>query len=75
MIINSPFGEYQTNNLIHAAYKGDVMDVENYILEGEIDINDTDDSGCTALDYAIDKKDKAMIRLLIKAEGVNYGRR
>lgn len=69
MIINSPFGEYQTNDLIHAAYRGDIMDVENYISEGEIAINDTDDSGCTALDYAIHRRDKAMICLLIKAGG------
>lgn len=64
--INSPFGEYQTNDLIHAAYRGDIMDVENYILE-DVAMNDTDDSGCSALDYAIDRKDKAMILLLIKA--------
>lgn len=69
MVINSPFGEFCTNNLIHSAYVGSIEDVENYILEGEIDINDRDDSGCMALDYAIEQKDKKMIQLLIKAGG------
>ena len=65
--INSPFGEFCTNDLIHSTYVGNIDDVEHYILEGEIDINDTDDAGYTALDYAIDRKDKEMIMLIIKA--------
>ncbi len=67
MMIDSVFGEFNTNDLIYAAYKGDILDVEHYISVGEFDINDTDDSSYTAMDYAIEGKDVDMIKLLIKA--------
>lgn len=66
-MIDSVFGEFHTNCLIHAAYSDDILDVENYILEEEIDVNDTDDAGYTALDYAIEGKNVDMIKLLIEA--------
>lgn len=58
MVINSVFGEYCTNELIYAAFRGDIEGLEDCILEGKLDINDTDDSGYTALDYAIERRTK-----------------
>ena len=43
------------------------LDVEHYVSEGEIDINDTDDASYTALDYAIEGKHIDMIKLLVEA--------
>lgn len=66
-------GEFYTNSLIHAAYSNDILDVENYILEEEIDINDTDDGGSTALHFAVQHKNKAMVELLLKNKAdVNF---
>jgi len=66
MMFETVYGEFYTNALIHAAYCDDILDVEDSILEGEIDVNDTDDAGYTALDHAVMNNNLKMAELLIE---------
>ena len=60
----SVYPGFTTNWLIAAARSNDLEDVKAYLTK-EININDSDNAGCTALDYAIQHSNQKMVIMLM----------
>lgn len=56
---------YQTGDLFEAVKTSCKRDVKQYLHQG-IDVNALDQTGKTALDYAVNNENKAIIKLLLK---------
>jgi len=67
--VNRFVNEYK-QNLLHEAVAYDALEILNYLLSCNININKQDDEGKTPLHYSVDHNNYKFTKLLLNAKGI-----